>query len=73
MIEDHYEINIARKEKMIYDEEERYYHFCKIEISETIEKNAMEKYKIICEKFRAPEYKCTLKSVICRGEIVAEN
>lgn len=74
MIEDHYEINVSRKErKYIYDMEERYYHFCKIEIRETNEENVMEKYRIICEKFRAQEYKCTLTKVICRGELIAEN
>lgn len=73
MIEDHYEINVSRKEKMIYDMEERYYHFCKIEIGETNEEKAMEKYRIICEKFRTPEYKCTLTKVICRGETIVEN
>lgn len=74
MIEDHYEINVSRKErKYIYDMEERYYHFCKIEIRETNEENAMEKYRIICKKFRTPEYKCTLTKVICRGETIVEN
>lgn len=74
MIEDHYEINVARKErKYIDDKEEKYYHFCKIEIGEIIEENVMEKYRIICEKFRAPEYKCTLTKVICRGELIVEN
>ncbi len=74
MIEDHYEINVSRKErKYMYDMEERYCHFCKIEIKETNEEKAMEKYRIICEKFRTPEYKCTLTKVICRGEIIVEN
>lgn len=73
MIEDHYEINVSKKEKKIYDIEERYYHFCKIEIRTINEENAMEKFRTICEKFYAPEYKCTLTKVICRSEIIVEN
>lgn len=52
MIEDHYEINVSRKEKKIYDMEERHYHFCKIEIRNKNEENAMEKFKRICENLK---------------------
>ena len=75
MIQDHYEVNVARKESgdKFIDGVERYRHFCRIEINTTYPKEEVEeKFEIITEKFPAPEYKCTLTRVECRGIIEKE-
>lgn len=68
MIQDHYEVNVARKEKHSYDTEERYYHFFRVEIEQTYPKESVdEKFDIITKAFPSPEYKCTLTKIECRG------
>ena len=68
MIPDHYEVNVAKKEKKQFDTEERYYHFCRIEIDHVYPKeDVAAKFDVITKAFPAPEYKCTLTRVECRG------
>ncbi len=68
MIPDNYEVNVARKEKKQFDSEERYYHLFRIDIDETYPNEKIdEKFDLITKAFPAPEYKCTLTRVECRG------
>ena len=68
MIPDNYEVNVARKEKKQFDTEERYYHLFRIDINETYPNEKIdEKFDLITKAFPAPEYKCTLTRVECRG------
>ena len=64
MVPEHYEVNIARKEKHALEEEEHYYHFFKIEINEVWPQEKIdEKWEAIIKAFPSPEYKCTLMRV----------
>ena len=72
MIQDHYEVNIARREKRMFDNVERYYHYCRVEITDPNQKAAEEKFDVITKAFPAPEYKCTLSFVECRGHQLKE-
>lgn len=74
MIPDHYEINVARREYNPFNDEERYVHFCRIEIKETYPETLIEKkWDIITKAFPMPDYKCTLTKVECRGRVEKEN
>ena len=73
MIQNHYEVNVARREKKALCPEEKYYHFVRIEINETWPRESVEeKFDIITKAFPAPEYKCILMKVECSGHIERE-
>ena len=63
-IPDNYEINVAKK-KDIYDKYGT--HFCKIQLSETIEAEAEKKLKFFRELF-GDEYNVTMVHWVCRGQ-----
>lgn len=69
MIPCNYYINIAKKNSLNY-----YVHYCKIELGDCMEKDAIEKYNDIIKLFTKEEgFKCNLYYVHCSGKILAED
>lgn len=73
MVPEHYEVNVARKEKRALEKEEHYYHFCRIEINEILPSIIEERWDVIIKAFPSPQYKCSLIRVKCHGETEKEN
>ena len=72
MIPNNYEINVARMEKD-YTGYECYRHYCRIELSDTFEEEAIEKFVKLNQMFQADgDYHLSLTKVTCRGEQIIE-
>lgn len=68
MIPDNYEINVARMEKD-YTGDERYRHYCRIQLDDSFEKDAIEKFNELNQMFQVNgDYHLSLTKVTCRGE-----
>ena len=46
MVESNYEINVAKKGKKPFDDVERYYHYCRIELGFMMSADAIEKLQM---------------------------
>ena len=71
MIESNYEINVAKKGKRAFDDVERYYHYCRIELGFMMPDDAKEKLHELRELF-PKEFKLTLSYVDCRSKQIEE-
>ena len=72
MIPDNYEINVAKMSKD-YTGRECYRHYCRIEIPDSFEKDAIEKFNELNQMFQANgDYHLSLTKVTCRGKQIIE-
>lgn len=71
MIPSNYEINVAKKQMKPFDFEERYYHYCRIELGDIGKLEAIDKLHQL-RKFFPKEFKLSLMHVNCSGEGVEE-
>ena len=71
MVESNYEINVAKKWKKPFDDVERYYHYCKIELGFMMSADAIEKLHELREFF-PEEFKLTLSHVDCHSKQIEE-
>ena len=71
MIPSNYKINVAKLQKKPLEPVLRYYHYCRIELGDTSELDAVDKLHQL-RKFFPPEFKLTLSRVECGGKEIEE-
>ena len=71
MIPSNYEINVARLQKKPMEPVAHYYHYCRIELGDIGQLEAVDKFHQL-RKFFPEEFKLTLSHVECKGMEVDE-